>query len=272
MNDIAKVQLFSTDINVFRLVDLLPEGTEITALVYPSNRQHSAKVEEMMREADRRGIPILKHGVRKPLPTCPSRADAGICWHYTQVILEEDLVFFRFGILNNHGSAIPEYRGSNTLKWSIMEGEEWLGITWHGISAEVDAGPIWMESLIPIRPDVTAWELRKDMIEEGIRLFPQAWQHFRYHDISPRIPDLTKGRVWPPNKPDDSKIPPAQTRRKVKDIIRAASAPWPRAFVAAEGKQIFVDGISATAGPHTVKYTTLDEGIIHLHKIAGCEA
>lgn len=267
MGNTTSINLFSTDINVFQLVDLLPEDTEIKALVYPSNRQNSTKVLEMKSEADRRDVPMFKHSVRKPLPADLPIADAGICWHYTQLILEEDLAFFQFGILNNHGSALPEYRGSNTLKWSIMEGEEWLGITWHGISADVDAGPIWMESRIPIDPNITAWELRADMIAEGIRLFPQAWQHFRFHDIAPRLPDLTGGRLWPPIKPEDGIIRPGLTRRKVKDIIRASCAPWPRAFILKGEMQIFVDGISECAGANTLTYTTVDDGVIHLHKM-----
>jgi methionyl-tRNA formyltransferase len=267
MTEGTKVHIFSTDISVFELVDLLPKNVQITALVYPSNRQRSGKVLDLIAECERRGLPAFKHSVRKPLPAELPAADAGISWVYAQVILEEDFDRYSLGILNNHGGALPKYRGFHIPQWAIVEGEEELGVTWHGVTADVDGEPIWMESRIPIAPDMTAWDLRGDMIAEGVRMFPEAWQHFCNHDITPRLPNTPEGHWWPPRTPENGHIPPGQTRRKVHDVIRASCPPWPRAYVKVGADNVYVDAVVERAGDHTLSYESSDQGTIHLRLI-----
>ena len=266
-----KVHLFSTDISVFDLADLLPDDAEVVALIYPSNRQYSNKVIEMIATSHDRGIPVVKHSVRKPLPPNLPQADSGISWLYAQVILEEDIRRYRLGLLNNHAGAIPEYRGFHTPQWSIVEGESELGVTWHGITAVVDGGPIWMESKIPIPLEATGWELRQKAVEEGTRTFPEAWRHFLEQDITPRMPDMSAGNWWRPRNPDDGRIATGLTRRKVHDIIRASCPPWPRAFIETGGARVYVDAVTEDEVPGTLSYQSTDQGRIGL-RIIGADS
>ena len=267
MTDPIKVHLFSTDKSVFALTDFLPDNVEVVALVYPSNRQHSDKVIELLSASRDFGVPAVKHNVGQPLPSTLPPADAGVCWLYAQVILTVDIPRYRLGILNNHGATIPEYRGFHCGQWSIVEGESELGVTWHGITAVVDGGPIWMESKIPIPLAITGWELRQEAVAEGIRIFPEAWHHFIEQDIKPRIPDLSVGKWWRPRNPEDGQIAVGLTHRKIHDIIRASCPPWPRAFVEIEGKRLYVDAITDEKAPGALLYESVDQGFIGLRVI-----
>jgi methionyl-tRNA formyltransferase len=265
-----KAHLFSTDISIFEIADILNEDVDFTALIYPSNRQRSEKVLTMIDEGRRRGLPIFKHSVGRPLPDDLPEANAGICWFYAQIIVEQDFGRYSHGLLNNHGASIPEYRGFHCGQWSIVEGEDQLGVTWHGITSEVDGGPIWKESKIPIPLDITAWDLRQNMVKEGIQIFPEAWKHFTTHDITPRLPDVKSGKWWRPRTSEDGRIGIDLSDRKVWDIIRASCPPWPRAYVEnTNGEPIYVDGISDSKTMNCLSYETSNRGTIYLHVIEG---
>lgn len=200
MTDDMRLHLFSTDASVFELVKLLPAENEVVAVVVPGNRLHTAKVVALRLASS---IPTHVHAQRRPLPPTLSSADAAIVWLYTQVIDAADLRRYPSGLLNMHGGKIPEYRGQNVLNWAIANGETELGITWHSLVEEIDAGPIYAESTIPIGETDTVSKMRPKMLAEGLRLFPEAWSRFSGGGKPVRVPELSGGRVWPRWKPSN---------------------------------------------------------------------
>jgi methionyl-tRNA formyltransferase len=192
----AQIHLFSTDSSALDLIDGLHVDDVVTAIVVPSNRLGSEKVRRLEDEAVGRGLPVIEHPRGGLLPVLPP-ATAGISWLYSQLIAAEDLARYPVGILNMHGGKIPEYRGQNVLLWAIANGEDELGITWHEICKDVDAGPIWYERMIPIPANATAADMRGAMISTGLEMFPAAWTRFKSRLGSPRYPDLGSGHVWP---------------------------------------------------------------------------
>jgi methionyl-tRNA formyltransferase/UDP-4-amino-4-deoxy-L-arabinose formyltransferase/UDP-glucuronic acid dehydrogenase (UDP-4-keto-hexauronic acid decarboxylating) len=260
----TSIHLFSSDPTALRLLDLLPWDQEVTAVILPSNRRGSNKVDMLSQQATRLGLSVYEHRVHKPLPSYLPTAHAGICWMYPQIIMEEDFSRYARGILNNHMGLLPEYRGFHILQWNIVSGETEAWSTWHGISAVVDGGPIWKESSVAIDQGITAWDLRSRVIQEGIHTFPSAWQNFYARDVSPRIPQVEQGHWWRPRTPEDSCLKPGSTRAQVNNIIRASCPPWPRAFVDQDGTHVYVQRIVDHAEPATIPYETSDMGIVHL--------
>lgn len=264
-----KLHLFSTDISGLELIDYLSKGITVTCVIVPSNRQTSTKVKTLTDAAVARGLPTYIHKRGHSLgPDLPS-AEVGISWLYSQIISVKDLKRYPAGILNMHGGAIPEYRGASVLQWAIINGEEEMGITWHEIVEEVDAGPIWAESKIPIPLDATAADMRKAMIAEGLRLFPEAWARFRDPNIKPRYPSLKGGRVWPQRKPEDGLIDKGWSERRVRDMVRALCPPWPPAFIKTEKGIVFIESVSVNPEPETIAYLAAENRIIYLRPIRG---
>jgi len=260
-----RIHLITTDPSVFRLLDLLESKVVVTCVIVPGNRQNSSKVDAVKNESHRRGIPISLHAFRQMFePEIPS-ADIAVSWMYSQIILNEDLERYKFGIINMHGGKIPEYRGANVLQWAIINSEEFLGVTWHLMAEEVDAGEILAEGVVPILPEATALELRASMLEKGIELFPEAWRNL----ISGRNrykPDLSVGKIWPVRRPEDSRIPPSLTERRLKDFIRALCPPWPRAFVEVDGDAVSIAAVASVADVDSISYETADGKILYLQR------
>ena len=252
------IHLFATDISGIEIVDLLPNEDTVTCIIVPSNRVGSTKVRTLLDAAESRSLPVVIHERGQVLSKGLSSADAGISWLYSQIISTTDLVRYPQGILNMHGGKIPEYRGASVLHWSIINGERELGITWHELVEAVDAGPIWVESTIPIPPSSTALEMRSAMISEGLGLFPKAWERFREPDARPVYPDLSKGRVWRQRRPSDGLIEPGWPEGRVRDMVRALCPPWPPAYIESDDCKAYVSGISPVHEPEHIPYPTAE--------------
>ena len=255
------IHLFTTDISGLDLPSLVSDNIKISAIIVPGNRKLSKKVAELKSRSD---VPIFMHEMSSLLPENLPKADAGLSWLYSQIINPIDLKRYPLGILNMHGGKIPEYRGANVLQWQIINGERQLGITWHELIKEVDAGPIWSERMIDIPGNANALEMRLRMISEAKDLFPNAWKGFINKGEDYRIPDLKYGRIWPSRKPRDGRIGRFWTELKVRNMIRALCDPWPPATIQVDKDWVPVREVSNLSIKKGIPYATADNTIIYL--------
>jgi len=257
----VRLHLFTTDGSAFDLAERLPRRDTVAAVILPENRSGAEKVAAVRRRAT---VPCFLHPRGARLPAELPSADAGISWLYSQIIDAVDLARYPGGILNMHGGKIPEYRGANVLQWAIINGETELGITWHEMAAEVDAGPIWAESAIPIPATATALDMRAAMIAAAIDLFPAAWAAFAARAGMPRRPDLSSGRVWPQRRPSDGEIGALWPAARVRNLVRALPMPWPSAWIAAGGTRHAVRAIHDAPAGGRMPYRTCDGDTLYL--------
>ncbi len=61
--------------------------------------------------------------------------------------------------INYHDSLLPSYAGFNATSWSIMDGADTHGVTWHTMTADVDGGAILLQKPIAISQEDTAFSL-----------------------------------------------------------------------------------------------------------------
>mgnify|MGYP003964124003 CR=1 FL=1 len=258
------VHLYTTDKSVFNLLKVLPkkEQIRVTAIVVPENRISTKKVIELTTNVKDISVHVqTKEGdLLEELPS----ADIAISWFYSQIIPPNILQSYTYGILNMHGGKIPQYRGASVLQWAIINGEPDLGVTWHTMVEEVDAGPIWAESSVPILPEDNALNLRELLIKEGIQIFPKAWNDCIDPRKTGKITDLTKGQRYPQRKPEDGRILPGMTIAQVKNTVRSLVKPWPEPTVKVGGLWEAIKGVSMFNIDGSVEYETLGGGVIYL--------
>jgi methionyl-tRNA formyltransferase len=144
---------------------LLPlhSNREICLAVYPSGFDKSAN-EDIARQGRDNGILVFNE---------PSN-----------LLLEEELwmIFsagngFLFkreyinkpihGIINFHAAPLPEFRGSATPAFAILNEIPEFGVTFHMVSEQLDAGPIIHREAFPISPDATSQDVDSLCIEKG---------------------------------------------------------------------------------------------------------
>jgi phosphoribosylglycinamide formyltransferase-1 len=106
-------------------------------------------------------------------------------------ILSREFVESRAGrILNIHPSLLPNHRGLHTHRRVLQAGDGVHGASVHFVTAELDGGPVILQSKVPVRPGDT---------EETLSARVQATEHIIYPKV---IGWLADGRLaWREGKP-----------------------------------------------------------------------
>lgn len=77
-------------------------------------------------------------------------------------------------MINIHPSILPRHRGLNTHASALAGGEKWHGCSVHFVSEELDGGPVFARSIVPVYPGDTASELAARVLIKEHRLYVQA--------------------------------------------------------------------------------------------------
>ena len=116
-------------------------------------------------------------------------------------ILSEEFVGPRVGrILNIHPSLLPKYRGLHTHRRVLEAGDPAHGASVHFVTAELDGGPVILQSRLAVRPGET---------EDALSARVQATEHTIYPRV---IGWLADGRLawrdgaWLDGKPLDTPV------------------------------------------------------------------
>jgi phosphoribosylglycinamide formyltransferase 1 len=77
-------------------------------------------------------------------------------------------------ILNIHPSLLPAFPGLDAQRQAIEHGVRVTGATVHLVTAELDGGPIILQSCVPVRDHDTAETLGARILIEEHRIYPEA--------------------------------------------------------------------------------------------------
>lgn len=77
-------------------------------------------------------------------------------------------------ILNVHPSLLPAFPGVDAQRQALEHGVQFSGATVHLVTAELDAGPIVLQSAVPVRPDDSVESLSARILEQEHRIYPEA--------------------------------------------------------------------------------------------------
>lgn len=77
------------------------------------------------------------------------------------------------GAINFHDGPLPRFAGLNTPVWALIEGAADYGITWHWMTAGIDAGDVLAHKPVDISPDDTALSLNTKCFQAGIESFAE---------------------------------------------------------------------------------------------------
>ena len=81
---------------------------------------------------------------------------------------------FRGRILNIHPSLLPAFPGLESQRQALEHGAKFAGCTVHFVDETLDAGPIILQSAVPIRDDDTVESLSERILAEEHRIYSQA--------------------------------------------------------------------------------------------------
>ena len=116
-----------------------------------------------------------------------------------QGIKEPLLSYPRFGILNVHGSLLPDYRGCFPGFWYLFNGEEYGGATVHLMSEQIDDGDIVAQQKVYIGDCKSIFELVRRTKEVGGDLMVKVIRDLENGSLQRRPNVAAEGRyfTWP---------------------------------------------------------------------------
>ena len=103
-----------------------------------------------------------------------SAADLVCLAGYMRLVGTPLLEAFPNRILNIHPSLLPAFPGLDAQRQALEHGVRITGATVHFVNAELDGGPIVLQSAVPVRSDDTVEELSARILVEEHRIYPEA--------------------------------------------------------------------------------------------------
>ncbi len=77
-------------------------------------------------------------------------------------------------ILNIHPSLLPSFPGLESQRQALEYGVKFAGCTVHFVDENLDAGPIILQSVVPVKDDDTEESLNARILEEEHRVYSEA--------------------------------------------------------------------------------------------------
>ena len=104
-----------------------------------------------------------------------SRAVAVVCLAgFMRLVGAPLLEAFPDRILNIHPSLLPSFPGLDAQRQALAHGVRVTGVTVHVVDAELDGGPIVLQSAVPVLEGDTFDTLEARILAEEHRLYPEA--------------------------------------------------------------------------------------------------
>jgi methionyl-tRNA formyltransferase len=161
-------------------------------------------------------------------------------FYYRYLIPESILELAPRGAYNMHGSMLPKYRGRAPVNWMLVNGEREAGVTLHQMVARADAGDIIGQRAVAIDDEDTALTLYRKLVPLGVELINE------FHPLivagtAPRRPmNIAQGSYFGRRRPEDGRIDWTRPARRIFNLVRAVTHPYPGAFVTVDGQKLIV--------------------------------
>src|SRR5580693_8057868 len=159
---------------------------------------------------------------------------------YRHLIPETVLELAPLGAYNLHPSLLPSYRGRAPVNWVLVNGERETGITLHHMVARADAGDIVGQRAVAIDDSDNALTLYHKLVPLGVELIDELHPKIVAGTAPRRKMDIAKGSYFGRRRPDDGRIDWRWPARRIFNLVRAVTHPYPGAFCYLGGRKVLI--------------------------------
>lgn len=159
-------------------------------------------------------------------------------FYYRNILPIKLLTMAKYGAYNMHGSLLPKYRGRAPVNWAILHGETETGVTLHEMIEKPDAGPIIVQTKVPILPNDTAYEVFNKIIVAAEQTLWNILPLMIKGLIPKLFNDISHGNYFCARNEKDGRINWKETAQCIHNLVRAVAPPYPGAFEEISGDKI----------------------------------
>lgn len=167
MKDIKIMFMGTPDIAAESLKALVDNGFCVVCAVTqpdkPKGRGHKLVPTEVKAVALENGICVyqpesLKNGELQPILD-EYKPDLIAVVAYGKILPQYVLDYPKYGCINMHASLLPKYRGAAPVQWSVLNGEEYTGVTTMKMDIGLDTGDMLISEKVKIGEYETSEQL-----------------------------------------------------------------------------------------------------------------
>ncbi len=144
-------------------------------------------------------------------------------------------------VINIHFSLLPKYRGASPVQFSILNGDEMTGITYHLVVRKMDAGDIIHQIGYKLASNETSGFLYDTLFQVAARALTEVINKFHSGELLPRSQNETEATyTLSPSHTnstfifkEDAEIDWKKNAKEIECAIRAYN-PWPIAWTTAD--------------------------------------
>ena len=159
---------------------------------------------------------------------------------YRHLIPETVLELAPLGAYNLHPSLLPSYRGRAPVNWVLVNGERETGITLHHMVARADAGDIVGQRAVAIDDSDNALTLYRKLVPLSVELITELHPQIVAGTAPRRKMDIARGSYFGRRRPEDGRIDWRWPARRIFNLVRAVTHPYPGAFCFVNGRKLLV--------------------------------
>lgn len=152
------------------------------------------------------------------------------------------------GVINVHGSLLPQYRGPCPWKWALLNGEKTTGVTVQVMAEEVDRGGILSQQEFAIDPSDTSESLFQKICSVAGPLLARTIEELEAGRISPRAQDERRASYNGYPDDEDARIRWEWSAERIHNRVRGLS-PRPGAWTQIGGQRVRVTRSEPAEGP-----------------------
>ncbi len=224
---------------------LLDRGVNVVAVfTHPDNPNEHVWFKSVAGLAQARGTPVHTPGnVNTPEWIARIRAlrpDLIFSFYYRNLISQEILNLPHLGAYNIHGSLLPKYRGRAPINWAVLRGETETGATLHAMVQRPDAGDIVDQERVSIGPEETARDVFVKVTAAARTVLARQLDNLLNGRAPRRGQDESQATYFGGRKPEDGCIDWRHEARRVFNLIRAVTHPYPGAFTDVGGRRFYI--------------------------------
>lgn len=156
------------------------------------------------------------------------KADLFILAGYGIILSQKCISIPKLFCINLHGGRLPQYRGSSPLNWSLINEEEFLGISIIKVDSGIDTGEVLEQAQKETSIDTTIKDAHDWANKEFPRMLISVLSKIEGGRLVPRKQKDEDASYYPRRFPDDGLILWDQLNaREIHARIRALSKPYP---------------------------------------------
>lgn len=166
-------------------------------------------------------------------------ADIYVVAAFGQFLSEEILNIPKFGCVNVHASLLPRYRGASPIQRSIVNGDEYTGVTIMQMDKGMDSGDIISQEKVDILRTDNEKTMYEKLASTGAKLLLETLDKISKGEAQRTVQDESLVTVAPMLKKEDGLLNTDESAYALECRVRGLSE-WPVAYMNVSGKNLKV--------------------------------